>query len=196
MTIYRVFELLKYFVEFYMLVVSLRVILSWFAGGINNQGIEVLRRFTDPYLNVFRRVRILRVGLLDLSPLLGIYLLVFLSSLLTRFSQGNISLAVTLYTLFETALGGISSLASLFTVITVIRIIGLFVHASSIEHLWYRIDAFLQPMINKLTTTIIPKRNIPYGTALGLFLGVTFIVSIGLKFLVVPIAKLISFIPF
>lgn len=196
MNIYRIFEYTSYLLDFYMLLISLRIILSWFAGGINNQAVDILRQITDPYLNLFRRIRFLKFGMLDMSPLLGIFGLIFLSTLLKRFALGNISVAVTLFTLIESVFMGVSSIASLFAFITVIRIVGLFIRASSVEQLWYRLDAFLQPLVSKLITSIVPKRSVPYGTALGVFLAATFIISIGLRYLIGPMASLILRIPF
>ena len=67
------------FLSIYNLVITARILLSWFPQA---QGIAVLQpvyAITDPYLNLFRGI-IPPVFGLDLSPILAFFLLNFLSS--------------------------------------------------------------------------------------------------------------------
>ncbi len=196
MNFFDIFRILGVLIDVYLLVIIVRILLSWFGQSLNVEGLRIIYQITDPYLNLFRRIRWMRIGFLDLSPLLGIYVLIFASTLFKRFGFGDISVAITLYTLVETLLTGVSSIISLFAIVTLIRIVGLFIRASSIEELWFRLDAFLQPLVLRFIKLFAPHSSLPYGSALGIFLAACFISSLGLRLLMVPAGRLIAAIPF
>lgn len=70
------------FINLYLLLLFIRVLLSWFPN-VNwmNQPFAALSQVTDPYLNVFRSI-IPSLGGIDFSPILGFFLLQFLSGAL------------------------------------------------------------------------------------------------------------------
>lgn len=71
------------FIQIYSLLIIVRILLSWFQTAEWAVNImSFLSPVTDPYLNVFRSF-IPPLGGLDLSPILAILLLNFLSSFLT-----------------------------------------------------------------------------------------------------------------
>jgi YggT family protein len=59
----------------YTLMLAVRLIASWFSAIAFHPVIQLIGRFTDPYLNVFRKVIPPIGGALDLSPLLGFFTL-------------------------------------------------------------------------------------------------------------------------
>ena len=193
---YRIFELASYAIDFYLLIISLRIILSWFASGANIRGMEILSRITDPFLNIFRRAGFLRFGFLDFSALLGIFLLLFLSSLCRQFALGNISVSITLAVFVLTIFNGISSIVTVFAVITILRIVGFFIRVSSIETLWYRLDALLEPLAGKFIRFVLPKKTLPYKGTLGCFLAACVLAGLALRFSLPPLLSLVRLIPF
>lgn len=68
----------------YTLLLSLRIILTWFRGTSLGKPWEYLCRITDPYLNLFRRVRFLQMGMFDFTPLAGILVLVILQGIINQ----------------------------------------------------------------------------------------------------------------
>lgn len=67
-------EVIDKFFLIYMIMIFVRILSSWFP---NFQGSVVVRfvsYYTDPYLNVFRRV-IPPLGMIDLSPIVAILVL-------------------------------------------------------------------------------------------------------------------------
>merc|ERR1711959_13337 len=71
------------FVKMYLLLLFLRVLLSWFPMfNWDTQPWISLRQVTDPYLNIFRGLVPPLMGQMDLTPLIGFYLLQMLSSIL------------------------------------------------------------------------------------------------------------------
>ena len=62
-------------IDLYLLVLTVRVLLSWFRNlNWGGQPWATLRELTDPYLNLFRGV-VPPIGGIDLSPMLGFLLL-------------------------------------------------------------------------------------------------------------------------
>ena len=196
MNFYKIFEYASYIIDFYLLIISLRILLSWFGGSTNIQGMQILSRITDPFLNVFRRVRFLRFGFLDFSALLGIFLLIFISRLFKHFALGRITLGITLAVFIQTILNGISSVISLIAFITLFRIIGLFIRLNTVKELCYRVDGFLKPLAIRFIRVFFPRRAVPYGAALGCFLVVCILLILLLRFSLFPLLSLISRIPF
>ncbi|MGI9256413.1 MAG: YggT family protein [Salinispira sp.] len=195
MNIYKLFEIIGSIIDFYLLLISLRILLSWFAGGMNNAGMNILSRVTEPYLSIFRRARFFHVGLLDFSPLIGIFVLLFVSSLLRNFSLGHISAAVTLAVLAQTLFNAVSSITSVFFIIVLVRLFGLVINLKAFEGFWYRIDSFIQPLLLTFIRRILPRREVPYAVALTIFLVTCFLFIVLIRLTISPIVSLILLIP-
>ena len=57
-------------INIYILIISFRIILTWFrTADNNNQLINIVRKITDPYLSLFRGIKFLRFGMFDLSAM-------------------------------------------------------------------------------------------------------------------------------
>ena len=76
------------FINLYLLLLFIRVLLSWFPN-VNwmNQPFAALSQITDPYLNIFRSI-IPSLGGIDFSPIIGFFLLQFLSGALIDLAAG------------------------------------------------------------------------------------------------------------
>lgn len=73
------------FLNIYLLLLFVRILLSWFqTAGWAQQAMSFLSPITDPYLNIFRSI-IPPLGGIDLSPILAIFSLQIIASLLTSF---------------------------------------------------------------------------------------------------------------
>jgi YggT family protein len=79
----------------YMVLIFVRVLMSWFTripyNQVLNAVLEFVRETTDPYLNLFRRfVPMVRVGpgALDLSPIVAIIVLLIVSRIVVGLIAG------------------------------------------------------------------------------------------------------------
>lgn len=61
----------------YMIMLMVRIIMSWFPEYRGSHFVQFLAFYTDPYLNLFRRI-IPPIGMLDISPILAFIALQFL----------------------------------------------------------------------------------------------------------------------
>ena len=64
-----------YAVTIYTLFLLVRVIGSWFPNFARHKIMRFVAFYTDPYLNLFRRIIPPIGGVLDLSPLIGFFVL-------------------------------------------------------------------------------------------------------------------------
>ena len=69
------FIVIHYAIIGYLLLITLRILASW--ASISNTGpiFNFLKQVTEPYLQVFSRFRFLRIGFLDFSTIVAIYIL-------------------------------------------------------------------------------------------------------------------------
>jgi YggT family protein len=65
------------FLQIYIVILTIRVLATWFIQDWSGQPWATLAQLTDPYLNIFRQV-IPPIGGLDLSPIVAFLLLSFL----------------------------------------------------------------------------------------------------------------------
>ena len=59
----------------YLIMISLRILMTWFGSAVPGGSIELLRRITDPYLLYFRRFTFLQLGSFDFSAMAGVLVL-------------------------------------------------------------------------------------------------------------------------
>ncbi len=72
------------FLNIYLLLLFVRILLSWFqTAGWAQQAMSFLSPITDPYLNIFRSF-IPPLGGIDFSPILAILALQFLAGMLAQ----------------------------------------------------------------------------------------------------------------
>ena len=76
-------QTLSTFVSFYLVLMFIRILLSWFPN-VNwyDPPFSVLSQLTDPYLNIFRSI-IPPLGGIDFSPIIAIFALQFAAQILT-----------------------------------------------------------------------------------------------------------------
>jgi len=86
--IYLLAQTLSTFVSIYLVLMFIRILLSWFPN-VNwyDPPFSVLSQLTDPYLNIFRSI-IPPLGGIDFSPIIAIFALQFAAQLLTGLLGG------------------------------------------------------------------------------------------------------------
>lgn len=80
---------LAYFINIlftsYTVLLFMRIVSSWFPAWQAHNFVRFVAFYTDPYLNIFRRVLPPLGGVLDISPLLAFFALRFFEMLLLNF---------------------------------------------------------------------------------------------------------------
>lgn len=79
------YKMIQWFFGIYTLLLFARVVGSWFPNFAYHPIMRFLRFYTDPYLNIFRRIIPPIGGALDLSPMIAFFVLQFLEKILLGF---------------------------------------------------------------------------------------------------------------
>ena len=161
------FSLLASVISFYILLCFIRILLTWIPGAQYNTFGRILSSICDPYLNLFRRFRFLRIGVFDLSPAIALCLLIALSAILKNiavaksFTLGGL-LAMVIYLVWSV----FSSLMFFLILLLVIRLIALLMRKDNYGSIWDGLDRTLNPIVFRMTSIFTRGRPTPYKTAL------------------------------
>ncbi len=139
---------------FYSLLIALRIILTWFQGPGYGRAWDLLAAATDPYLKIFRRVRVLRQGMFDFSPLAAVLVLVVLQNVVASLAiYGRLRLGDVLAVIVQALWGSGAWIMAFFLVLVVVRVISLYVARNAVAPIWHTLDLMVQPLagwVNRL----------------------------------------------
>lgn len=173
-----VFRFLNTVISIYMIILVVRILLSWFGNPPEHRAVDILMRITDPYLNFFRRMRFLRVGTFDFSPVVAILALSVLTNILGTLSiLGTITLGIVLGMIVAAVTSAATFFLALFVILAAIRIVGYFAQANTVNRFWMTLDHILQPLVYR-TSELFRRSGLSYRNGLFLFGGATLAVLI------------------
>jgi YggT family protein len=146
-------------IYFYILLLSLRIILSWFQGSVSGRPWELLIRITDPYLSLFRRFRFLRQGMFDFTPLAAILTLVIVLRVIDSVGRfGRISLGIFLGVVTSAIWSAVAFLLVLFLILAVLRAILLAIASTRSSRITGALGFMVEPAVS-LVRRILPARQ-------------------------------------
>jgi YggT family protein len=181
----------------YIFLLSARIVLSWFSGTSMGRPWDLLRRVTDPYLGLFYRVRFLRRGSFDFTPVVAVLALVVLQVLVNELLRGGgLSFGLILSSVLLAAWSGASFLLLAFIVVGVLRSIPLVFRALPGATLWKTLDLLVQPLVAGVTRTFRLQSRATYAQRLLLTLGLLLVAWLLGRFAIVRLAALLARLPF
>ncbi|AHH08554.1 YggT family protein [Borrelia anserina] len=155
-----IIEILIAFLNIYRILILLRILFSWLvSSGINT---SVFFRFiynsTEPFLSIFRRIRVFKLGIYDFSPIAALVTLTIVERML---SYGDYKLS-TFIILFIIEIWGIFR-GVFFALICffILRLIFLFLHLFDGTDFMRSVDSLLIPLSVKINN-IITDKNMSY----------------------------------
>jgi YggT family protein len=108
----------------YIILISMRFLLSWFPASASGPGWRALLRFTDPYLRLFQGISFLRRGLFDFTAVAAVLVLIVALDLSRALAAGGrFTLGLLLGTLAGALWSGLSFLLILFIAAAALRLI-------------------------------------------------------------------------
>jgi YggT family protein len=171
----------------YLFLVAMRIILGWFAPQALGKAWDLLTAATEPYLGLFRRMKFLRAGLFDFSPIAAILLLVIALDLVNQLLYyGRITLGFFLASVLSAAWSGARFLLLLFIIVGLLRTIPLLFRAAVGSNLWKVVDMIIAPIVAWVMKLLRLRPRAGYTQHLLLTLGVLFIVWLLGEFLIIP----------
>jgi YggT family protein len=152
----------------YMLLLFIRIIITWFSGTDFGRPYEILKSITDPYLNYFKRFSFLKFGMMDFSSIAGILLLVILLNILnTISSSGTITFGLILTIVVGAIWSAINFLITFFIMLIIIRLVTGMLNATSQSPMMTTIETIVSPITNFVYHKLFNNKNITYMTCLS-----------------------------
>jgi len=191
-----IFSALSFVVSLYILLIFIRVIISWFMSGINSKPIDFLCAITDPYINWWRNKLYLRIGFLDLSPVVGIAALSVLRTILSSISNSErISLGNILALILMSAWSIISFVLGFCVIVLILRMFAYLTNRDIYTTFWKVIESITQPILYETNRLIFGNRIENFLKGLIISILILTAVWIGGGFLFPIIANLLSKLP-
>jgi YggT family protein len=184
-----IMNILANLTSLYMLLISIRILLTWFSGANYGRPLAILSSITDPYLNWFRRFPVFRVGFLDLSPIAAIAVLSVLNNVFTNLAyHGAIRLGIILAMLVSSLWSAVSFIIGFFIVVLGLRLFAFLTNRNIYGTFWRIIDTISQPILYRINRILFHRRIVHYRTRIISAIAVLAVLMAGLGFLVKQVA--------
>ena len=181
----------------YLLLIFIRIIISWFSGTGSAKPVKFLSRITDPYLDWWRRNLNLRIGFMDLSPIVAISALSVFQNIIhsiTRFDRVTIGNILTIVLLSVWSI--VSFLLGFFIIILVLRLIAYLTNRDTYSGpFWRVVDSISQPLLYKLNKIIFRDRVKDFMKGIILSLLLLVAIRIGGGYLMPHLANFLAALP-
>jgi len=158
---------LRIVLTLYIMLCTLRIILTWFPSAQFAKANDILCKLCDPYLNIFRKFKFLVVANIDFSPIAAICTLSVLASIVNIVEKygmvtGGIILAILLNTIWSV----ISFFLLFYIVLFIVRLAAFEFKANSTSPVFQAIDTLVNPVLFRINTIIFHKRIVKYRTSI------------------------------
>lgn len=193
-----VFTVANSLVTIYMLLLFIRILLTWF-GGIQSMGkpAEILASVTDPYLKLFRGIPFLRIGYFDFSPIMAILVLSLVSSVLHQLAmQQQVTVGLLLGLIAMMVFSTVSFFALIFMVLALIRLIGIVANLGSGGQFMTVLDSIFQPLSFRMAARLFKGRSVSYTTTLAVMAALLGALFLATRVLGPYLAMLLLHLPF
>ena len=182
-------------ISLYMMLIFVRVLLSWFSGVSYGRAAQLLAQITDPYLNWFRRHMRLVIGGLDFSVVVAVMALGLLNTVLVQLAvAGRITLGFLLAIILSATWSIVSFFAGFFLILGVIRLVGMLARIDHRGRFWLVIEQLLNPFLQMVVRPFLRGRFTGYRESLVIFIGVLgallVVGNLGISFLVAAVRAL------
>ncbi|MDR1127499.1 MAG: YggT family protein [Treponema sp.] len=190
-----IFTFLSSLTNIYLLLIFVRILLTWFSGLNLGKAEAILCAITDPYLRWFRKLGLQVGGFLDLSPIAAMAVLSVLNSVFMRLASfGFISVGVILALLLGAFWSAAAFILGFIVVILALRLFAFLTNRNTFSPFWRVIDAISSPVIYKTSRIFFPTRNADFKmqiiAALAAFGGVWLLGGIVIRFASSILARL------
>lgn len=153
----------------YMLLIFVRILLTWFSGASFGRPQELLRRVTDPYLNIFRRISFLKTERMDFSPIAAVITIVIVANIVnTLRAYGQITFGIILALIISAIWSAAFFILGFFSILTTVRLISILIGRTSFNPFWQTVDRLVNPMLAFIQRTLFRSRQLSYKTMLVL----------------------------
>ena len=191
-----IFSFLAAIVGIYSLLIFIRIILSWFGDTHDVKPVFILRSITDPYLDFWRSKLNIRLGFLDLSPLVGIVALSIAQTILVALSRHQkITIGSILSVILLSLWSIVSFLLGICIIILILRLIAFITNRDIYTPFWRMINGISQPILFKFNRLFFGDKIVSFAKSLYFALLLLFVVWLSGKLLIPLLASFLSGFP-
>jgi YggT family protein len=170
----------------YMILIFVRILLTWFSGNLYGKPVQILCGITDPYLNWFRRLPGLRFNTLDLSPIVALGVLSVANNIFVTLGRyGSITLGLILAMVISALWSALSFILGFCILVLVLRLIACLLNRDVYSSFWGIIDALSRPINYRINRIIFRNRLVRYQSGLivsiAVLLGIRIVLGILMK---------------
>ena len=188
-------KVLSAFLMSYFFLVFVRIILSWFPDNSPHVSRvkEFLDRITEPYMKHFRKIKWLRIGILDFSAMFALSILSFTLYITQRLSSGYIpSLTELLFRIIQMVWGVASFIFLLLIFLLGLRLACIYLVHGNRPYWIERLDGILFPLVSRVIGLFTGK-TLSYPIALGINLVVFLLIRILGKWILTIVPGILTF---
>ncbi|HPE35806.1 MAG TPA: YggT family protein [Spirochaetales bacterium] len=164
-----VFFILSMLVSVYSLLCVARIVLSWFPEGMHGRVGSLLVSVTEPWMAPFRRLRFLRGGGMDFSPIAALTVLAVLARAFSLAAVRALTFKLAIGLVVLSAWTIVSFLLTFMAVLVAIRLVAYLARWNSLHPAWRVVDAIINPVLFEIKRFLFRKRIVGY--AQGLVVG-------------------------
>ena len=191
-----VFSIISALTFLYSLACIVRIIITWIPRLSYSRAAQILSRICDPYLNLFRNIRWLKLGMLDFSPILALSILNTVNSIARSISSsGYFSIPLLIVIIIESIWSIISSILLFILILVALRLVMLKLHRNSYPNQFESMfDSSAKPLLYKIFSKFSRSGAMEYSTALIItIVACALILLLGGTLLIPSLANLILF---
>jgi YggT family protein len=167
-------------ISIYMILIFIRILLTWFSGAEFGAPMYFLSRICDPYLNWWRRFRIFKNSPIDFSPLLALTFLSLARGILSFGAFGRITLGLVLAFIVSGLWTVLSWILFFFIAVLVLRLIAFLGNFNIYSPFWRLVDMVAQPVMYRICRILFPTRIISYLSRIIISIVVLLIITAGI----------------
>lgn len=176
-----VMNIISALLSVYMILIIIRIFLTWFHGNKQSKPVLMLIGIVDPYLDIFKKISWLRMGVLDLSPIVAMLILGLFVQMTSSIAQtGRFSALMLVTYIIYSIWSFVSFILDILVIMMVVRLISTFVSKKS-HQIWFTIDNILNKVMAKILA-VFTKNPMAFKKALALCALILLAVRVALKY--------------
>jgi YggT family protein len=162
-----IFNLLSGITSLYLLLIFVRIILTWFSIARDSKPVAVLSAITDPYLDWFRRFPALTLGgFLDVSPVVAMAVLSILNNIFMSLAHyGSITIGFVLALVIGSLWSAVSFLLGFAVIALGLQLFACLTGQNAASPFWRVVDAISQPLISRVNGFFYSGKGVEYKTS-------------------------------
>lgn len=190
-----VLKIISSLLSLYSILCFLRIIITWIPNYSYSKPADILAQICDPYMNLFRGIKWLRLGSFDFSPALALCILGAGSQLFSSLANGGyINLQMILAMLLGIFFLIPSSLIFFLIILFAIRLILIMINRDTYNKSGFmtnQIDSSISPLVYRIARTFAMGRRITYKAALIISIIALLILQFALRIFLAVILSII-----